>query len=208
MRVGTWNLDARHQPAHVELLLGLACDVLLLTEVSPRLELPGYDKVLTSGTMARGQHWAGVFSRLPMQALPEPHPASATARVDGWAFCSSILPWRGCGAGEPWGSGAHAEKSARCLAELRTALDPESVWGGDWNHALVGPEWAGSKAGRAAIREVLQERELHRQPHVTSRSTTSMITWYRGPGPPPITASTVSRWSYASAASSLSAGRL
>lgn len=25
------------------------------------------------------------------------------------------------------------------------------MWGGDWNHALIGPESAGSRAGRAAI---------------------------------------------------------
>jgi len=35
LRIGTWNLDARHQPAQVELALKLDCDVLLLTEVSP-----------------------------------------------------------------------------------------------------------------------------------------------------------------------------
>ena len=58
LRIGTWNLDARRQPAHVEFLLGLDCDVLLLTEVSPRLEVPGYDRGLTAGVMARGQHWA------------------------------------------------------------------------------------------------------------------------------------------------------
>ncbi|SDC03559.1 hypothetical protein GA0111570_11523 [Raineyella antarctica] len=108
LRIGTWNLDSRCQPAHVDFLLNLDCDVLLLTEVSPRLEVPGYDKVLTAEVMVRGQHWAGVFSRLPLEPLPEPHPASAAARIDGQVFCSSVLPWRGCGSDEPWGSGTHA----------------------------------------------------------------------------------------------------
>lgn len=160
LRIGTWNLDARHLPAHVDLLLGLDCDVLLLTEVSPRLVVPGYDKVLTAGVMARAQHWAGVFSRRPLKPLPEPHTASATARIDGQVFCSSILPWRGCGSGEPWGSGTHAEKTERCLDRLRESLRPDWVWGGDWNHSLLGPEWAGSLSGRRAVLALLEERGL------------------------------------------------
>lgn len=160
LRVGTWNLDARHQPTHVDLLLGMDCDVLLLTEVSPRLELPGYAKVLTAGVMARGQHWAGVFSRRPLEPLAEPHPASAAARVDGRTFCSSILPWTGCGPDEPWGTGKHAEKTERCLAQLRGSLRPDGVWGGDWNHSLLGRETAGSLAGRAAVQGTLDELGL------------------------------------------------
>ncbi|PVG81009.1 hypothetical protein DDE18_19435 [Nocardioides gansuensis] len=26
-----------------------------------------------------------------------------------------------------------------------------TVWGGDWNHALSGPEWAGSQEGRRFV---------------------------------------------------------
>lgn len=160
LRIGTWNLDARHQSTVVDFLLGLDCDVWLLTEVSPRLELPGYSKAVTGGVMARGQHWAGVFSRRPLEPLPEPHPASATARIGGQVFCSSILPWRGCGTGDPWGSGTHAEKTGRCLDRLRESLHPDWVWGGDWNHSLLGPEWAGSLAGRRAVLALLEERGL------------------------------------------------
>lgn len=160
VRIGTWNLDARHQPAHVELALQLGCDVLLLTEISPRLEIPGYTKVLTAGVMARGQHWAGVFSRRPLEPLPEPHPASAAARIDGPVFCSSILPWTGCGAGEPWGNGGHADRTRRTLERLRPGLSSDGVWGGDWNHALVGRERAGSLAGRAAVQHTLEELGL------------------------------------------------
>ena len=157
LRIGTWNLDCRRQPAHVDVLLGMDCDVLLLTEVSPRLEVPGYDKVLTVGVMGRGQHWAGVFSRRPLEAIPEPHPASAAARIDGRVFCSSILPWRGCGADEPWGSGTNAEKTQRCLDRLRESLRRDWVWGGDWNHGLLGQESAGSMGGRRAIQATVAE---------------------------------------------------
>lgn len=160
LRIGTWNLDARHQPAHVEFALRLDCDVLLLTEVAPRLELPGYAAVLTAGVMGRGQHWAGVFSRRPLNRLPEPHPASAAARIDRRVCGSSILPWRGCGAGEPWGDGTTAEKTQRCLDELGESLRPDWVWGGDWNHALMGPETAGSMAGRLAVQRRLAELDL------------------------------------------------
>ena len=160
LRIGTWNLDRRHQPAQVDLLLELRCDVLLLTEVSPHLEIPGYVGVLTAGVMGRGQHWAGVFSRRPSEALPEPHPASAAARIDGRVFCSSILPWAGCGSGEPWGTGSHADKTRRSLDQLRESLRPDWVWGGDWNHALAGREAAGSIGGRLALREVLDVLDM------------------------------------------------
>lgn len=160
LRIGAWNLDARRQPAHMDLLLDLDCDVLLLTEISPGLDLPGYSKLLTAGIMARGQHWAGVFSRRPSEALPDPHPASAAARIDGRVFCSSILPWRGCGADEPWGIGSHAEKTERCVERLRESLRPDWVWGGDWNHALLGQEFAGSVGGRRAVQATVDDLGL------------------------------------------------
>ena len=34
------------------------------------------------------------------------------------------------------------------------------MWGGDWNHALRGHEYAGSKAGRDAIVDALGQLEL------------------------------------------------
>lgn len=34
------------------------------------------------------------------------------------------------------------------------------VWGGDWNHAMEGPEYAGGLAGKAAIKGVLADRQL------------------------------------------------
>ena len=102
----------------------------------------------------------GVFSRRPLEALPEPHPASVAARIDGQVFCSSIVPWRGCGADEPWGSGTHAEKTQRFLDRLRESLWPDWVWGRDWNHGLFGQESAGSMGGRRAFQATIDELGL------------------------------------------------
>lgn len=152
MRIGTWNLAGRWGPAHLELLVGMDCDVLLLTEVNNRLELPSYVGHVTDAHMAAQRRWAGVFARSDVEPLPDPHPASAMARVDGITFCSSILPWNGCGQVQPWGEGnlaARTERTVACLLEnLPTA---GVVWGGDFNHALRGRVWAGSKVGRLHI---------------------------------------------------------
>ena len=47
------------------------------------------------------------------------------------------------------------------MAGLMQALPSTGlVWGGDWNHALAGPEYAGSKAGRAHIHRALTDLRL------------------------------------------------
>jgi hypothetical protein len=132
------------------------CDVLLLTEVSERLELPGYTGHVTAAVMAPRHRWAGVFSRTEQVPLPDPHPASAMARTGGLTFCSSILPWRGCGGRKPWGEGNHAAKTEKTVEALLQHLpNQELVWGGDFNHALVGREYAGSKGGRVFVAHAL-----------------------------------------------------
>lgn len=136
------------------------CDVLLLTEVSERLELPGYAGHLTAALMAPKRRWAGILSRSDLIPLPDPHPASAMARIGELTFCSSILPWKGCGA-EPWGEGNHATRTRRTIAILRERLPMSGlVWGGDFNHAFEGTESAGSKAGRAGIAQALVDLDL------------------------------------------------
>lgn len=96
-----------------------------------------------------------------MTPLPDPHPASAAARVGGVTFCSSILPWNGCGSGHPWDEGTSAERTRRTLSALDQQLPRERVVrGGDFNHSLVGQEVAGTKAGRTAIGEFLADRAL------------------------------------------------
>lgn len=124
----------------------------LLTEVQGDTSLPGFGSHLTTARVGERKHWAGVFSRSQIDPLPDPHPASAAAFVMGLVWCSSILPWRNCGT-TPWGEGTTTEKTSRALEQLIAALPVGAlVWGGDWNHALEGREYAGSLGGRAAIK--------------------------------------------------------
>lgn len=169
MRVGTWNLEGRWSQDHLALLAALECDVWLLTEVRHDTSLTGFESHLTTARMAERKHWAGVFSRSQIEPLPDPHPASAAADIVGSVWCSSVLPWRTCGT-TPWGEGSSSEKTSRALEQLMAALPVGClVWGGDWNHAMEGREYAGSLTGRAAIKSVLAGRQLklatHGLPH-------------------------------------------
>ena len=76
------------------------------------------------------------------------------ARIGRWVFCSFVLPWKGAQSEHPWVGDGHAEKTRHTVDALLPAL-PRSdlIWGGDWNHALAGREYAGSMAGRAFITE-------------------------------------------------------
>lgn len=160
MRVGTWNLEGRWSRDHLELLTAQECDVWLLTEVRGDSSLPGFVSHLTSARMGERKHWAGVFSRTQLTLLPDPHPASAAAVGWGVTWCCSILPWRTCGT-DPWGEGTTGEKTSRALEQLVASLPTDGlVWGGDWNHAMEGREYAGSLAGRSAIKDVLTARHL------------------------------------------------
>lgn len=160
VRVGTWNLAGRWGPDHLELLLAQDCDVWLLTEVRADVSLPGFESHLTAARMTGRRHWAGVYSRTPLRPLPDPHPASAAAFGMGLNWCSSILPWRSCGT-VPWGEGPASEKTKRALNQLISSLPiGVLVWGGDWNHAMRGREYAGSIAGRTAIQAAVSGMEL------------------------------------------------
>ena len=160
VRVGTWNLEGRWSVDHVGLLLAQDCDVWLLTEVRTQARLPGFGSQLTTARMGDHKHWAGVFSRVPLQSLPDPHPASAAALGAGWVWCSSVLPWRSCG-NTIWGPGSTSQKTTRALNQLMASLPGGLlVWGGDWNHALAGREHVGGLAGRSAIEEALTRRCL------------------------------------------------
>ena len=132
----------------------LNCNVWLLTEVSDLVTLDGYTKHQTTEYMdpSRKKRWAAILSRARLEAKVDPHPASALARVDGLQFCSSILPWRSCGARYPWNGARHADKTKTTIDELLRYL-PRSglIWGGDWNHALSETEYAGSAGGRSHI---------------------------------------------------------
>jgi hypothetical protein len=116
--------------------------------------------------MARRRHWAGIWSRHPLTPLPDPHGASAMAEVLEQRFCSSILPWRSCGSHEPWVGTSTAERTMDAVDAITRAIP--TVWGGDWNHALEGREYAGSKAGRDHLLKSLAELGLRRHGSCTA----------------------------------------
>lgn len=156
MKIGTWNLDARWTAAHEALLTQEHVDVWLLTEVSPSLSIPGFQHHFSEHRMMRGQHYSAILSRLPLQQLPDPHPASAAAILDGIVYCSSILPRSTCAhdPASPWAGGTSVEEMVRdSINQISQSLNTKSlVWGGDWNQNLVGNwEYVGSSGGRARI---------------------------------------------------------
>lgn len=162
MRIGTWNLAGRWSDDHLTLTVEADCDVWLLTEVNERTSLPGYAVHLSGTPMAPRRRWAAIASRLPMTSGPDPHPASAQAQVGATTYVSSVLPWRSCGSRPPWRGDSHAEKTANAVDDLllRMRAANSLVWGGDWNQALTGKEYAGSAGGRAAVTSALDELRL------------------------------------------------
>lgn len=157
VRVGTWNLAGRWSKAHERLLASADCDVWLLTEVHPDTRLSGYHSHRGKGRIVGRRSWAAILSREPLEAMPDPHGASAAAVVSGTVFCSTVLPWRSCRSLQPWSGSNHAAKTGAALdAIIETLSRTEPViWGGDWNHALSGREYAGSAAGRTHLRTAL-----------------------------------------------------
>jgi hypothetical protein len=82
------------------------------------------------------------------------------------AACS-VLPWRG--ARGSWPDGERESFAARCqdclarhAQEIAEAAGPadDIIWGGDFNQALHGHEWVGSRAGRETLRTTLAELGL------------------------------------------------
>ena len=143
-----------------------SCDVLLLTEVSDRVDLAGTLHA-AAAEMAKRRRWAAIWSRHPITPLPDPHGASAMAEIEGLRFGSSVLPWRTCGSRSPWVGNTTEERTRAAVAAIAAARP--DVWGGDWNHALVGREYAGSAAGRrhllAALRELRIDAPTATAPH-------------------------------------------
>lgn len=128
------------------------CDVWLLTEVHVEASVPGMHVWRTGELMGPRKSWAAVLSKVDGVAHPDPHRATASVHVGDFRFMSSVLPWRGCGSSWP-GSGL-AEKVRCTLDRLQPHVDQATVWGGDWNQALEGIEYAGTREGRNQILEV------------------------------------------------------
>lgn len=139
----------------------MRCDVLLLTEVSERVAISGMDLHRTRALMAPRRHWAMVAARDELDelnALDDPHGATAMAEINGFRICSSILPWRSCGTRDPWKGRSTAEKTTAAVEAVEAAKP--AIWGGDWNHALSGQEWTGSQAGRRTILQSLDRLSM------------------------------------------------
>jgi len=152
MRIGTWNLAGLWDHRRRALIESLDVDVWLFTEISEHTDLPGFHSVWAEGEMAAKRRWAAVFACEQLRALPQPHPATAAADLAGLTLWSSILPWRTCGERPPWRGTDHTQRTRATLdALVAAAPDRRLVWGGDWNHALEGREYAGSHDGRAAL---------------------------------------------------------
>jgi len=160
MRLGTWNVEGTWGTGQAERMAALECDVWLLTEVPESAELEGFDMHTSVAEMAPHRRWAAVAARTSLGArgIADPHPAGAAVEVGSLTVCSSVLPWRSSGGEHPWRGADTAERTAFALGELASALPAgRTVWGGDWNHALTGKEYAGSLAGRDAIVSVLDQ---------------------------------------------------
>jgi len=53
------------------------------------------------------------------------------------------------------------QKTASAVGQLMQSLHTGLlIWGGDWNHAMTGPEHVGSLGGRSAIKQALASRQL------------------------------------------------
>ncbi|WP_345526790.1 hypothetical protein [Nocardioides endophyticus] len=89
--IGTWNLAGRWTADHLDFVLGLDCEVLLLTEVSERLQVRDHHLHPCEQAMTPKRRWAAVLSREPITPLPDPHPASAAGRIGTSTYCSSVL---------------------------------------------------------------------------------------------------------------------
>jgi len=167
MRIGTWNLDGRHSQAHIDFVAAHDCGVLLLTEVSERLQLDGYKMTSSRDAqpMTADKRWAAIAARGELTELDAPHPASVAAIVDGTTFVPSILPWRGSGGSFPWEGADHAQQMKAALTHVHRWIADRGprvplVWGGDWNQSLAGREQEGSRAGREALIQALGELQL------------------------------------------------
>lgn len=158
MRIGTWNLEGKWSSEHLALLRAQECDVWLLTEIHTQASIPGMAAHRTASPMGPMKTWAGIFSIVDVIAQPDPHPATAMAHCDGLRLMSSVLPWRSCR--EPWKGSTISEKTRATLSSLRKHIDEATVWGGDWNQALEGPEYVGSSDGRREILNLLGTSQL------------------------------------------------
>jgi hypothetical protein len=176
MRIGTWNLDAGRSAEHLRVIDELNCDIWLLTEVPGTLMLDSGSAATSTERMARGQYFALAWSRASGRAIDISSPATAAIEAGGVSYYSSVLPWRTCGPDWAWEGGDQASRTVDTLESLNTVFGGNTVWGGDWNQTMTGPNYGGTRIGRAAIDELLTRHDMalptrdlpHRQPGMTA----------------------------------------
>jgi len=155
IRIGTWNLEGKWSIKHANLLTSFDCDLLLLTETRRDIELPGYQLAMTNADMQPGRAWASIASRIGLDPLPDPHPATAMAIAGNARVCSSILPWRNAAKYSAFTGASTTEMTTDAVQAISQAMP--QVWGGDWNHSLKDREYVGSLGGRSAITHAVQQ---------------------------------------------------
>lgn len=80
--------------------------------------------------------------------------------MGGVAWCCSVLPWRSAN-GAPWVGDSLAERTTHAVDGIAARLPRgDVVLGGDWNHALTGRDWSGSRVGRARLMRALEDLGL------------------------------------------------
>ena len=165
MRIGTWNIaDRRLSKKHESLLSDEGCNIWLLTEINPTWigsddKILGFHCHVSKKVMGPKQYWAAVLSDKPFaQKLDDPHSASAAVVVNKTTYCSSVLPWRAVQESAfPPIESKHAKKTELAIKMLLMKLPKSNlVWGGDWNHSLVGSEGAGSFDGRKYLLDAVK----------------------------------------------------
>jgi hypothetical protein len=133
-------------------LASLCCEVLLLTEAPPDLQLSRYRLRFSKRAMARGQVFAVVATRDDPDGCVHPHFASVASQVGGMTFMASILPWRSAQPSDGFDGDSQGDRTKRSVDAIALGLPrATAVWGGDWNHEFSGRISAGSKIGREAI---------------------------------------------------------
>lgn len=162
MRIATWNMDGKWHPAHLELLGALDADVLLLTEVHRDAAIIGYEQQRTQASIkGTNSSWSAIVSRVGLTPLPDPHPASAAAVIDGVSVISSVMPWPRAVDLWPWGSTNHTERMAETAEGLSEKVGRgATIWGGDWNTPLTGNIAGFTRAAQVALLDVLRGTPL------------------------------------------------
>ena len=137
VRIGVWNLQGRWDERHLAHLDAMRCDIVLLTEVSERVEIPGMHLHPTTGLMAAKRRWAAVATR---------------AQRSGWMTPTARPPWwrsTACASAPPYCRGAPAALVIPGSGQppQRRLLPP---WRALWRRVLRSGEATGTMRCRVA----------------------------------------------------------